>query len=429
MPTDIDLSGNDIHTDSVFKTGRISDALGGRVTISPPSKIPAAEHPDVKVLVSSIDTLNLSVNVIWKSKSFFEKLAGLKQLAIEKEKPAPGLFPSQSNPQPFIFNIKPHGARGYEWILDCNEYLLNIGNWQKPKSMPSVLVYIKSETLWRSGVRQAVENILSFLNEQEGLLKSIKLSRVDLCMDTLFPEPLWNQDLNLYRVTQSTKTNFYYSHHHLTGIKFGEGSLSARLYDKVMEIKQRSNKTWMFEVWGINDVPEGYKIIRIEFQLRREAIKELGLDQYSDLFRLQQNVWKYCTEKWLKFQDNPGKQSKLRKTFPWWQNIQNGFKDSFKAFPAIRNKAISSNQEQLFCQAHGMLTSYAALLQEKDALPFGSEVTITDQLNYFFVHAKNKGIKEEEVTKAVKDKRAKYRRLEEKTKAANDKRKSLYLTK
>ena len=55
-----------------------------------------------------------------------------------------------------------------------------------------------------------------------------------------------------------------------------KSQIMARLYDKPLEIRERSNKDWMFDVWKLNTVPEGTRIIRCEYQLKREAIKDLG---------------------------------------------------------------------------------------------------------------------------------------------------------
>ena len=79
----------------------------------------------------------------------------------------------------------------------------------------------------------------------------------------------------------------------------------------------------MFDIWGIEQIPPGMKIIRIEFQLRREAIKSLLIDQVIDLFEFEQ-VRVYLTD-WLKFQDRPGEHHTQRTTLEWWKKVQNGY--------------------------------------------------------------------------------------------------------
>jgi len=56
----------------------------------------------------------------------------------------------------------------------------------------------------------------------------------------------------------------------------------AGLYGKPLEIAEKSRKTWMFGIWGIEPDEVQGKIIRVEFQLRREPLKEMGVGRLSD---------------------------------------------------------------------------------------------------------------------------------------------------
>ena len=339
-----------------------NDSKGGRTTISPPSKINQPPKQVLEILASNIDTLKLSIDIKWKDPYFFSALSEAKSLARigKSEYPLPFMM-NEEKFEEYFFNVKPHGSQGYEWILNNPEYSLVIGNWVEPQSRPSVIVTIRSETLWCKGPRKAVHFITSFLEKFKAEIIETKISRLDLCVDTLFPEKLWNENLLEYRVTRATDTKIFHSNKVLTGIMIGKGIFSARLYDKPLEIKQQSNKTWFYDVWGFKEVPKNYKVIRVEFQLRREAIKQLGIKYVYNLFDLIQNIWSYCAKDWLKFQNNPEKQSHQRKTLPWWENIQNGFNNLPAGSPLIRNKAIRADQNRLAQQILGFLSSFAAL--------------------------------------------------------------------
>jgi hypothetical protein len=65
----------------------------------------------------------------------------------KKEFPIP--FRIDDKHDDYLFNIKEFGSKGYEWILTNQEYSLVIGKWFKPQAMPSVILTIRSETLWR----------------------------------------------------------------------------------------------------------------------------------------------------------------------------------------------------------------------------------------------------------------------------------------
>jgi hypothetical protein len=336
---------------------------GGQVTISPPISPPSKvkiDNTSIQILASGIDTLNLAIDVFWSNSDLFEYLATLKSIAKEIGVDAPGFFHLENHNRKWPFTVKPHGTNGYEWILYNKELTFKIGSWTKPQSRPSVLVEIRSETLWHLGAEKTVSAIVQILQSQGGTRISLKPSRVDLCVDALLLAEEWNNNLIEYAITRSTGKANYLSHNKLTGISIGRGKISARLYDKPLEISQKSKKFWMFDIWGIAEVPENRKIIRVEFQLRRELLTQLAINDIQDLFLHCDNLWAYCRQKWLKFQTNPEKHHTQRKTFDWWQEIQNGFLGVQNPTPLIRSKSIHIDLEQSTIQAIGYLKAIIA---------------------------------------------------------------------
>jgi hypothetical protein len=59
----------------------------------------------------------------------------------------------------------------------------------------------------------------------------------------------------------------------------------ARLYDKVIEIETKSKKTWMYGIWKMEGPPKNGRVIRVEFQLRREVLRQLAIDTVWQLFK------------------------------------------------------------------------------------------------------------------------------------------------
>lgn len=109
-----------------------------------------------------------------------------------------------------------------------------------------------------------------------GHIQKVKVTRVDLYSDVVLPESCWLPELKDYFVTRACLSSLYFQGHIFSGFSFGRGQISARLYDKPLEIK-KSHKLWMYKKWGIDKVLSGFRIIRVEFQLRRTAIKGLGI--------------------------------------------------------------------------------------------------------------------------------------------------------
>lgn len=392
------------------------------MTISPPAKVKTVSLEESKVLCSGIDTLYLAINVKWKESELFKYLEQHKNIAIDEEREVTVKLKAKNDS--CLFNIQPYGTQGYQWFLLGHDYALKIGNWMEPKSRPSIQAEIRSEALWSEGPRNTVKRLLNLLNGSGAEIEIVKPSRVDLCLDMIFPEELWNMELINYRVTRASYAAPHFYNSTLTGISIGKGKLSARLYDKILEINQKSKKTWMHEIWGINSPPEGCKIIRFEFQIRREAIKELGLNTIADLLSCSGNLWAYCTEKWLKFQNSPGKHHTQRKTFDWWQIVQKGYSNEQKAFPLIRAQAYRADVKRLCGQIYGSSTSMLAVKLDSEGQDI--ETVKPEHLIEAFKDGLNdKGITDEELSQAVMKKRARYGRRRIKAREAEQMRREL----
>ena len=205
---------------------------GGQVSISPPANV----NTPYQVLTSGIDTLDLAINVHWENDSFFDYLNTLKAQAQELDEEVPGIMKAENNLGDWKFGVKPHGSNGYEWLLNGKEFSLRIGNWKTPKTRPSVMAEISAEALWRIGVKECVAGLVSLLRGSGASKEQLKPSRVDLCVDLLFPEEEWNFNLIFNRVTRARKAQIYLENEIFTGFMIGRRKLAARAYDKAYEI-------------------------------------------------------------------------------------------------------------------------------------------------------------------------------------------------
>lgn len=320
---------------------------------------------DITVLLSGIDSLNLAIDIVWLAPGFLDTLRPLLEQAKESKEPVPYLLPEADGQGTIPFMVQPHGKRGYTWLLLGADYSLRIMDWVAPRSRPSIMAELRSELLWRLGPVEAAQRLLAALEAQGGLLLKVKPSRVDLCMDVLAPANDWTADLRGNVASQATKSAAHYVHDELTGITFGKGEVSARLYDKAREIREASGKTWFHDLWRLHEVPEDQRVIRIEFQLRREALRELGMNDLGALFRGIEHLWAYCTGKWLKFQDRPGLHHTQRRVLPWWRTVQDSFLGIGCGEPLIRAKAIESDKRRLRQQVTGLCSSLIALDHDK----------------------------------------------------------------
>ena len=384
---------------------------GGQVSISPPAKVKTHSKNSVAFLASNIDTLYVSIYLTWNKDGFFEYLTDMKNTAESEGKDVFLVFLNKWGEDEYIFKIKPHGGRGYEWLLYRDEYFIKVGRWKELINRPNIIVEIRSQHLWTVGFERAVDYILNFLVSESAVIDKVLLTRVDLCGDYLFPEKLWSPELVNYKVTRARYSALHNENETLTGLSIGKGNISARIYDKVYEIKHKSKKYWMYTAWGLETVPEDCTVIRIEVQIRREVLKELGCGNYENLPNQLDSLWNYCTSDWLKFQDNPGRHHTQRTTLPWWKSIQKAFERVTPPTPLIRSKSIKINRVRIIKNCISQMTSLIAILLEEEGLQLSHPCRLRHGWNAIRNHAQQ-NMTDFEFDEAVKQKRMKYRRLE-----------------
>jgi hypothetical protein len=375
------------------------------MSISPPLN----QH--FQVLLSGIDSLYLAIDIVWSSPTFLAHLEVIKAQAKETGADQP-LFPDTD--QGVSFMVRPFGSNGYSWLLIGKEYALRIGDWKTPGSRPSVLVEIRSETLWHYSPTEAYQRILTFLENQGARIITIKPSRIDLCLDLLLPQNMWNFSLLDTAITRAKRDCFHRQLKQPTGIAFGKGDISARIYDKALEIQQQSKKLWFFDLWKLTAVPDGFKVIRVEFQLRRRGLKTLGLDTLDSTFPTLENLWAYCSQTWLSFRDHPEREHHRRPVSAWWQVIQNSFLGIEHPAPLVRAKAIYADKIQLSKQAYGVVTSLFSL----DLGSPPKEVHCSDLVEAFFENCILAGKTGQDLIEDVVTKRLKLYRGQDKQKEA-----------
>ena len=396
-------------------TSEAIDENGGR----PSNRPPVIVDPDIlsclcAILASGIDTICLSLTLGWSSNFIFEYLSALKEKAQHLNEMVDGVLFSENGRDPLKFLIMPHGIRSYTWLLSAKDYFIKIFNSLEPTQRPGVTVEIRSEALWANGAIHAIEYILDILEGMGAIIHEIKVSRIDLCVDVLMDSKLWNPSLKDYTSTTAKLKHIWDYGFDFTGLTIGSGHIIARLYDKVREITQKSKKYWMFDIWGIKeeDLPEDKRIIRIEFQLKREVIKSLiNCDVFNTLEYLDR-IWGYCTQSWLKFQDNPGEHHSKRNTFPWWETIQNGFQGIQNPKPFVRKQSISQNKRQLCAQINGLLTSLQAIIFEEKRVGENEPsdlYTVLKSYKQTLIEMEDKKASDPEIiTKITQKKRSRY---------------------
>ncbi|MCP3981827.1 MAG: replication initiation factor domain-containing protein [bacterium] len=333
------------------------------MTNSPPSNVkpraPVGIEEAARVLAGGLDRLDLSLSVRWQSGTWFEELTKAKEQAKGANEPAPITVETADGPCAFV--VSPAGADGHEWVVRNRHYGLSVGNWLEPKQRPSMSLQVRSETLWHVGALEAVARSVRMIESLGGEVECIKVSRLDLCVDILLHESHWRRDVEDGLVTRARDINPHTQHRQLTGFSIGKNQIMARFYDKPVEIARQSRKSWMFDVWGIDAVPADHRIIRVEFQLRRERVKGLGLDRFGQLHDRLPGIWAYCTQRWLRVVEDASVHHTQEELRPWWPVVRDGFPGAQGSEPVVVDRAVNTDREIVARQALGCLASLVAL--------------------------------------------------------------------
>ena len=277
---------------------------------------------DYQFLLCGIDTLDLGIYVDWRGEEYKDQRADLMSRFDDAK------IGAQANggyvdvtPSDRHYIVLPTGKRpNYRYHLKFAEYHLFIAVTKEPKYSPNTYVSINSETLWGRGIQGAIDLVSSDIKSFGGAVKRILLSRCDLCADFKLPSGLTEDFLKSHSVTRSRKAAYYTGggclETHYVGSK--GAPILLRLYDKGKEVVV-NNKEWFRKLWGTDNIDN---VWRIEFQLRREALKQFDINTVEDLKDKSYGVWNYLTDQWFSLRLPDHEKQDRRAIHPFWKNVQ-----------------------------------------------------------------------------------------------------------
>ena len=280
-----------------------------------PPKYRADELRAVKVAPGAVDSLYVSyAGTLFESVA--EELADLKRLAQSPEPEAQELAQYASGS--LLFAVSDKGRRGAEFVLRSPHLQIDVS--RGPRT-PLAYVQLGSSFLTAVGVDAALQQLRSAVNTLGAVSGDETISRLDLCVDFVpslpfdhWPDQRW--------VTRAAKIDSHRTKGHFTGWSFGAGAdLSARLYDKRYEVENISHKFHMYGVWESAGIAATDSVWRLEFQLRRPVLKELGIRSWADAKARLGELWAYCMQ-WLSLREPNGDQNRSRwPVAPLWVDL------------------------------------------------------------------------------------------------------------
>jgi hypothetical protein len=259
------------------------------------------------------------------------------------------------------FMVKPTGKGKYAYVIVDNWFHIQVAR-STTTQIPMVYIQISSELLTGSDIPRIIVNVNNLVHTIGKDYGTASVSRVDICTDfttgidiASLPHSAW--------VSRSDKFNAYYERKQLTGYVFGEGSpISCRLYNKTVELK-KSKKTYLEPIWqkaGWNGTSE---VWRLEYQYRRQVLRELQILNINNLINKLSLLWAYSTEDWLKL-TLPSTTDTTQSRWPlhplWLKLITASWSGETGA-PLMRiRKQRLPNDDQLFINGLSAITSIMA---------------------------------------------------------------------
>ncbi|MDP2242310.1 MAG: hypothetical protein Q8K18_19395 [Burkholderiales bacterium] len=215
------------------------------------------------------------------------------------------------------FLLEPNGSRsGYPFIINNPAFRIEFGEY----NVPSFFVTFRSEALWRVGTQALHQRFMSWA-ESLGFRpdKPEGLSRVDFTFDYGLPVIDFDEDSF---VSLSNKDAKHRENGKVQTFQFGRDDIVLRIYNKVAEIKQQSNKVWFYELWGRDS-----DVWRIEWQVRKDVLRRFGIRTFKDLDDQQGDLLRYLAGEHttLRVKAEDGNRSRWP-LHPLWVDLQEQIK-------------------------------------------------------------------------------------------------------
>jgi hypothetical protein len=197
------------------------------------------------------------------------------------------------------FEVWDRGRPGFEYVLQDNAFRIFVAS-SFARNMPLAYVAISSEFLAHKGPEGAAAELTAIVGLLGEGYQYPDASRVDLFVDFQTDADLEAPGRKAW-VGRARSVNSYSEDDKFTGWTIGQGSvLSARLYEKSIEAV-KSNKTWLYPLWKQAGADPNLPVWRLEFQVKRPVLLELGIRSFKSLLDNLGGIWQYAAQDWLRF--------------------------------------------------------------------------------------------------------------------------------
>ena len=340
-----------------FPSGGKNDKPGAPLSNTAPANcIEVSSEP--RILRFGVDSLYLSYQGTL-AREWVGRLEGLKLAAQSLDDREQAL--AQARIREHLFEVLGRGRGRFAYVLRDNAFQVQLTG-PESVSLPMAYAQVGSELLTAVGFEEGERRLRFVCNSLGRVLGEANLSRVDLFVDFLCDESIDSWPVGAW-VTRAHKIDRHHVQRQFSGWSIGLGGVvGARLYDKTMEF-EKSGKDYLKPLWAAQGWQEGQTVWRLEFELKREALAEVGVRVISDLRSNLCGLWAYATGSWLRLTlPNPADATQTRwPTHPLWAGLSalDWGNPSAPSLARVRVERLPAD-EALFVNGLGGITSFMA---------------------------------------------------------------------
>lgn len=287
--------------------------------------------------------------------------------------------------QDVLLFVEPHGA-GKQWRWLLTSRLLNVAVSRGKFNDIIAQVRFSSEYLWsQEWCGDALYHVHTFLMSLFGESIHLQLSEVHLCADVVgYDFSQCNYETQF--VTRVRKNEAIYGAdsialdcRRVSTLVFSKHKtpLSCAIYNKTLEIKQKSGKTWFHDLWHKNGWDKTADVWRVEFRFKREFLHQVGIEWAYDVLDEMKRLWNYAAgnvtggddglpDGWLRYVQ-PSEEDSNRSRWPVhpaWVVVQGAFSEETDPGlgPLVRKRIRERNVERGIASTIGYISTLAAWL-------------------------------------------------------------------
>jgi len=327
--------------------------------------LPTQNLPEFRTF-NSIDTLHAGLFVDWKKSEIFTVLENLKQECVDDNfRPRPLKLRGFDD-----FIVYPSGKKGgYAWHISTSDIHIFLSRHDPRGSTPNVFVEIGSISCWTRGIHDVFAYIELLFNLNKGYVLKKIINRVDMAVDfvgldihktEIFNRDKWVKKADTYDVHGAGRRD------NTAAFGFASNSIIClRIYDKLLQLKQEPAKFAIFkDIWGIPQNEEPPPVTRVEYQLRKDALKEFKAQKYDDFINRIQGIWDYLSKEWFRLCNvKHRKKTQEAENTPWWNIVIKTFWSKMSVYVERQSLKPSKAIEPLIDQAAGIAVSVCAYLK------------------------------------------------------------------